>query len=364
MAIKIGVIGAGRRAIELLAKKENEELKIVGVFDTNNIRANFFGKLVNCTIFNTYQELFNSNKIDAVFIMCRDDKHIFYIKQALKKNLMIFCEKPICTTLNDINYLRSLSIEEKMNIKVLFNSRFMPINRIIKKAIEDYLGQIYTINYSYLVDIDHGAEYFHRWHSERNKSESLLVHKGAHHIDLVNWWISDKLKKRVIMNSYNLFKGKEDIYCRTCNLNCPYRYKNSDSLDIHLYFKSEVIDGYKRDKCVFSSKNNVADSYSVSLLYDRGTLATYSLNFLSTYHGFDLNVVGEYGNLKANIIYSNKNSQIITLNLRNGKEIKIPIRQSSKKHFGADQNLIENLIKDPHALASIDEALDAILIEF
>lgn len=363
MGIKVGVFGSGRRAIELLINNQSSEIEIVGVFDTNIVRANYFGQLTKCKVYSNYQDLLDHKELDAIFIMCTDDKHIFYIKKALKKNLIIYCEKPICTTLKDVDFIRNLQHEEKVKIKVLFNSRFMPINLAIKKVIEDYIGKIYTLNYSYFVDIKHGSEYFHRWHSEKNKSESLLTHKGSHHVDLINWWISDNIREKMIMSSHNFFKGVNNDCCRTCQLDCSYRYLNYDYLDQNLYFDGEYVDDYKRDKCVFSYKNDVPDCYATSLLYNKGALVNYSLNFLSTYHGFNLSIVGENGNLNANIIYDDKNENKIHLKLRNGEIMDIPIKKSSKKHFGADQNLINSLVENDEYLASVDEALDALLIK-
>ena len=47
------------------------------------------------------------------------------------------------------------------------------------------------MDFCWMLDTRHGAEYFHRWHRMRGNSGSLLVHKATHHFDLVNWWIDD-----------------------------------------------------------------------------------------------------------------------------------------------------------------------------
>ena len=37
-----------------------------------------------------------------------------------------------------------------------------------------------------------GADYFRRWHRNKNNSGGLMVHKATHHFDLVNWWLASK----------------------------------------------------------------------------------------------------------------------------------------------------------------------------
>ena len=41
----------------------------------------------------------------------------------------------------------------------------------------------------WLLDTRHGADYFRRWHRNKNNSGGLMVHKATHHFDLVNWWM-------------------------------------------------------------------------------------------------------------------------------------------------------------------------------
>ena len=48
-----------------------------------------------------------------------------------------------------------------------------------------------SFNLEYLLDTNHGADYFRRWHASAAESGTLLVHKSTHHFDLVNWWLGD-----------------------------------------------------------------------------------------------------------------------------------------------------------------------------
>ncbi len=50
------------------------------------------------------------------------------------------------------------------------------------------VGRIHSVNLEYLLDTNHGADYFRRWHSSAAESGTLLVHKSTHHFgSLLNW---------------------------------------------------------------------------------------------------------------------------------------------------------------------------------
>lgn len=46
------------------------------------------------------------------------------------------------------------------------------------------------MDFQWLLNTVHGADYFRRWHSRKEFSGGLMLHKATHHFDLVNWWLS------------------------------------------------------------------------------------------------------------------------------------------------------------------------------
>ena len=75
---------------------------------------------------------------------------------------------------------------------VTFNYRYSPRNSALKEIIQSgVIGKVTSIDFSWVLDTVHGADYFRRWHREKKNSGGLLIHKASHHFDLVNWWIND-----------------------------------------------------------------------------------------------------------------------------------------------------------------------------
>lgn len=48
------------------------------------------------------------------------------------------------------------------------------------------------MHFEWLLNTEHGADYFRRWHRDKRNSGGLLVHKSTHHFDLVNFWLNSE----------------------------------------------------------------------------------------------------------------------------------------------------------------------------
>ena len=85
-----------------------------------------------------------------------------------------------------------LDAEKRNNRKIVvtFNYRYAPAHQQIKEILmSGEIGKVVSVDFSWYLDVIHGADYFRRWHRLRNSGGSLLVHKASHHFDLMNWWL-------------------------------------------------------------------------------------------------------------------------------------------------------------------------------
>ena len=71
-------------------------------------------------------------------------------------------------------------------MRVAFNYRYNPAHSEIRRLLaKGTIGDVGSVHFEWFLDTHHGADYFRRWHRERSQSGGLLVHKSAHHFDLV-----------------------------------------------------------------------------------------------------------------------------------------------------------------------------------
>src|SRR5690606_23543453 len=75
-------------------------------------------------------------------------------------------------------------------VRVAFNYRWSPHRTKVKELLESgAIGRVRSVNVEYLLNTNHGADYYRRWHAHMAESGGLLIHKSTHHFDLVNWWL-------------------------------------------------------------------------------------------------------------------------------------------------------------------------------
>jgi predicted dehydrogenase len=64
----------------------------------------------------------------------------------------------------------------------------MPLaSKVRELMMQGIVGRPLSVSFSWMLDTSHGADYFRRWHREKDKSGGLLVHKATHHFDIINW---------------------------------------------------------------------------------------------------------------------------------------------------------------------------------
>jgi predicted dehydrogenase len=67
-------------------------------------------------------------------------------------------------------------------LRVTFNYRYSPTYTKYRQLLmQGVIGRPLAVDFAWLLDTSHGADYFRRWHREKQNSGGLLVHKATHH---------------------------------------------------------------------------------------------------------------------------------------------------------------------------------------
>ena len=337
---------------------------LCGVYDINPKRAKlvseFAGKEI--PVYNNFDQMLERVKPDVVIITTKDCAHDYYAIKAMKAGCDVIVEKPLTTTFKKALSIRKAQKETGQDVTVTFNLRFHPFFKRIKEMIaEGTIGEIRSIHYEWLLDTSHGADYFHRWHSIRENSGSLLVHKSTHHFDLANWYLE---QDPIAVNAFGTRRFYGDIKkppadrCLNCpeKKSCKYYFDISqDAMVKKLFLDCEDEDGYIRDRCVFSDVIDIEDSISLNVQYSGGAVMSYTLTAHSPYEGLRLCMSGTKGRIEISTkdltgmgydIQSETNVKIINYN---GEEIHIEIpAETAKGHGGADDQIRERLFRNKH----------------
>ena len=188
-----GSRGTGAYAAPLV-KKYSDCAELCGVYDVNPKRAALVSEYAEkeIPVFDDFDKMLEEVKPDTVIVTPKDCAHDDYIIRALKAGCDVISEKPLTTTFEKANAIKKVKEETGGDVIVTFNLRFQPFFMRIKELIkEGIIGDILSVHFEWMLNTRHGADYFRRWHRERENSGSLLVHKSTHHFDLINWFLEE-----------------------------------------------------------------------------------------------------------------------------------------------------------------------------
>ncbi len=250
---------------------------------------------------------------ERVIVTAPDFTHADFIVRALQAGADVVVEKPL--TIDPAGTRRIAQAVEQTGRQVIVthNYRYSPRNSALKDVIKSgRIGTPLSVTFEWVLDTAHGADYFRRWHRDKTKSGGLLVHKAAHHFDLVNWLLSDA-PVQVYARGGVRFYGAENAAARGLPARADRGTHDGErspwELDLRrdarlkaLYLDNESIDGYHRDQDVFGPGVTTEDNLAVIVDYERGATLSYALNAHSPWEGYRIAVNGDQGRAELEVV--------------------------------------------------------------
>ena len=320
---RFAIVGVGGRYAmyrDAILKMFPQHCEIVGFCDTNpgrlalaqkTAREDGGGRTVPTFLARDFDKLIRETKPDVVIVTTMDSTHDRYLIRAMELGCDVMTEKPMTTDEHKCRAIFKTQRKTGRKITVCFNYRYSPHRTQVKDLLmSGVIGDVLSVDFQWLLDTVHGADYFRRWHSHKANSGGLMVHKATHHFDLVNWWLS-ATPVQVMAN------GKREFYtpamakrlgltghherCHTC----PETDKCTFFLDLAAkpalkatYLDNEKHDGYFRDRCVFRPDIDIEDTMNVVVKYDTGATMSYSLNAFNAWEGYRIAFNGTKGRIE------------------------------------------------------------------
>lgn len=314
-------VGLGGRHVmyrHAVIGKFAETSELVGLCDINEGRLRLAvedssGKGVNVPGYKAedFDKMIAETKPDCVIVTTMDSYHDEYICRAMELGCDVITEKPM--TINETKCRRILETQRKTGKKctVTFNYRYSPPRTQVKDLLmSGVIGEVLSVDFHWMLDTNHGADYFRRWHRNKKNSGGLMVHKATHHFDLVNWWLSTvpEMVYAIGHRRFYTLKTAERFgltnrseRCLDCaeSEKCSFHLSLKDNEDLRkLYLECEQYDGYYRDGCVFSNKIDIEDSMNLVVSYANGSKMSYSLNDGLPWEGYVVTFNGTRGRLE------------------------------------------------------------------
>ena len=393
---RYAVAGVGHRAgmyVDAVLGQQADVAELVAWCDSNPGRMDYYDERVVAAggrALPRYgpqglEEMVGAQDVDAVIVTGPDYTHADLVSRSLLAGADVVVEKPLTIDAGGCRRIAEAMKRSGRQVVMTFNYRYSPRNSSLREVIAGgEIGEVTAVHFEWLLDTVHGADYFRRWHRQKRNSGGLLVHKSAHHFDLVNWWLDD-VPTGVYARGGLRFYGDQGAGVGQVQMPRPERGTAAGgqdhwSLDLaaderleRLYLQAEHHDGYIRDRDVFSSGITIEDTMALLVDYRRGAMLTYSLNAYSPWEGYRVSVTGTKGRAELEVVERGSVQQdaqgntvldpsaieaagedelrphgqhlLVQRHWERAREVPIPMGQGS--HGGGDAILLRDLFRGP-----------------
>lgn len=194
--LRFGVIGAsGRGNIAHYTHNPAENCRLVAAAEPYPEPKERFKKAFSekfpedpiPTIYDDYREMIEKESLDGVVIASPDFLHEEQAVFALEHKVAVYLEKPLALTIAGCDRILEAAYRNRTKLIVGHNMRYMSFTRKMKEIIDSgVIGEVKTVWCRHFISYG-GDAYFRDWHADSSKSNSLLLQKGAHDIDIIHW---------------------------------------------------------------------------------------------------------------------------------------------------------------------------------
>ncbi|OAS89199.1 MULTISPECIES: Gfo/Idh/MocA family oxidoreductase [Metabacillus] len=379
------LVGTGGRAeyfYGAVVRDFRETSELVAFCDINQTRMNYANRLleekydhpqIETYLAKDFEQMIANEKPDTVIVTSVDRTHHTYIIKALELGCDVITEKPMTTDAEKCQAIIDAVKKTGREVRVSFNYRYAPHNTKIRELIKDgVIGEVFSVNFEWALNTQHGADYFRRWHRDKRNSGGLLVHKSTHHFDLVNFWLGttpetvyalgglrfygrENAESRGVTNFYQRAHGSEVAK------NDPFAINLEENKHLKaMYLDAEKEDGYQRDQSVFGDGINIEDTLGVMVHYKNKAILNYSLNAYLPWEGYIVSFNGSKGRIEVHVreqsyINSGGNKEdegrleekSITVMPMFSESYEVEIEEGEGGHGGGDPILLQDLFGTP-----------------
>lgn len=184
-ALVCGVVGAGNYASRVLIPAFSAAGVVLNSLVSNGSvsSANAARKLGFGAVSTDIGTILDDPKLSTLVVATRHESHARYVLAGLKAGKHIYCEKPLCLSLDELRAIdREVGSRPNQVLMVGFNRRFAPLVRTAM-ALLDSIDSPRSI----VITVNPGAIPRSHWTQRRDEGGGRFVGEGCHFVDLLRF---------------------------------------------------------------------------------------------------------------------------------------------------------------------------------
>lgn len=303
--VRIGIIGLGGRG-RYFARlyRDNPRSQVVAMSDINPEMIEFtrgkWGDSVD--YYTSTQEMLSRDDIDAVVVASPDHLHKTHALEVFQHGKHLLLEKPMAQSIEDCDAIIKGWRDAGSVFMIGLELRYCILFTQMRAMIDS--GEIGDVKLGMAIDnVSVGGNYFyHNNWRRKDYVRSLLLQKGCHTIDLMNWFMGARPVKAYAQGSLAVFGGTEpnDKRCRSCNEKDTCHFSVNSERFVMDYGAVVKID----DRCVYAQECDSNDNSQLLVTYDNGTTATFTECHFTPEYTREFTFIGTKGKMYG--LYNNE----------------------------------------------------------
>ncbi|WP_164667660.1 bi-domain-containing oxidoreductase [Virgibacillus doumboii] len=214
----IGLIGAGNFARNSLLPimKDTALYEFKGLATTGGLGAGQAKQVFPFDyITNNYKKLLADKSIDLIIVSTQHNSHANFIIEALEAGKHVYCEKPLCITIEELNKIEEAYKNSKGELFCGMNRRHAPLIKQIKKELStDTIPAVYDyICNAGFIPTDH-------WTQDENVGGGRIIGEACHFVDVIQFLDGSELL------SVDVSFAQNDTYPKRDNAIITVKFKS------------------------------------------------------------------------------------------------------------------------------------------
>ena len=373
--IRVGIVGMGGRGVMSFGHRfitdYKEEIELVSICDTDEKKLKIAKDLLGekITVHTDYAEFLKNDDMDAVIVTTPDCAHGELTFKALNAGKHVLCEKPLAISVEDCKKILAAEKESGKILQVGLCLRYTVImGELIKILRRGDIGEVIMASATETLP---GASHFARWHRKKEYSGGILLQKGTHSLDLLNWIINEKpvavagFGGRDVYKADEKYRGKRCSTCsdrKTCSEATKKQVKCNNCFVDTFVEETQKATHYVTDSCIFDPEADILDNAVVIVNYENNKKASFNLSLFGAGSDRKFTIIGSKGKIEASM----GKREILIYKLKSGDIIKYNIAETAGGHGGGDDRELNSLIsavkENKKPLADAKAGVESVLV--
>lgn len=206
--IGFGLIGAGNfaRVTMLPAMQSSGMYWFKGLSTTGGVSTAQAGEVFSFEYTsNDYKELLKDPDIELIGISTQHNSHAKFVVEALESGKNVYCEKPLCLTLNELDQIEKAYNNSEGQLFCGLNRRNAPLIKEIKKSLKtDSIPAVYD----YIANAGFIPE--NHWTQDESRGGGRIIGEAIHFVDTIMYLDGSELLHLDIAFAENSAFPKKD----------------------------------------------------------------------------------------------------------------------------------------------------------